>query len=98
MPIQINAPEVEQRLQKEASRHGVTAADYALQILHQHLPEEGEDGGSSSKMAVGESLSVGTTIEARKSRFHRWVQSHNDFPRLSPQTFDRASFYEGHPA
>jgi hypothetical protein len=40
MSIVINAPAVENRLQQEAVKHGVSAAEYALQILSTYLGSE----------------------------------------------------------
>ena len=101
MTLTINAPAVESRLQQEAAQQGLSVEEYALRLLEAHL---GHEEHSVQQKVIGQGqepkalpLQQKTSSEAWLLRFRAWVESHGDFPTLPPQSFERASFYEGRP-
>ena len=108
MTLTINAPAVESRLQQEAAQQGISAEEYALRLLEAHLAlqEGSEQVTAQTELQTEQELHLEqeaipvqqkTSSEEWLLRFRTWVESHQDFPTLSPQAFERASFYEGRP-
>lgn len=106
MPLTINAPDVEHRLQQEATRQGLSADALLLQLLHTYLavpqqaPREqaSPDANARQPQQATEELPFYATAtpEEWEREFLRWVDSHKDMnlPQLPPEAYERASFYE----
>jgi len=84
MLLTIHAPEVENHLQREAARRGVSPDEYARHLLEQHLPPRSEEASS---------LEAG--VQQWAQRFDAWVNSHERREPLPEAAFERASFYGG---
>jgi|HubBroStandDraft_4_1064222.scaffolds.fasta_scaffold3507082_1 hypothetical protein len=91
MSLVINAPNVERTLQQEATNRGVTAADYAVDILTAHLRHQESD---SAVTAVP--FYATATPEQWTKAFDEWVDSHPARQPLPDSAMRRESFYEGH--
>lgn len=77
------APEVEERLQREAEKQGLSADAYAQQLIERSLPIE-------EREPLWETLSP----EEWKRQFRAWAASHDATrPPLPPEAYERASFY-----
>ncbi len=90
MSLVINAPHVEGKLRTEAAKRGVTAADYAVNILASHLGPQGSDTASA-----GAPFYATATPDQWNSAFDEWVDSHPRRSTLPDSSLTRASFYEG---
>jgi hypothetical protein len=89
MSLTINAPQVEGKLRQEAAKLGVTAADYAADILASHLgPQDGDP-------ATGAPFYATATPAQWNSAFDEWVDSHPRRTPLPESSLGRESFYEG---
>ncbi len=105
MTLTIDAPSVENQLQLKAAQQGISTEEYALRLLEAHLagqePTQQESEQRESEQPEWEQGPVSfhqkASTEEWLQRFRSWVESHKDFPVLSPQAFERASFYEGRP-
>lgn len=91
MTLVINAPEIEGKLQKEATRRGVTAEAVAVDILTSQL-DAGQDGPQQAT-PFHATASPEEWVEA----FNRWVDGHPVRQPLPEDAFSRESFYEGRP-
>ena len=89
MSLVINAPQVEGKLRREAAKRGVTAADYAADILASHLGPQGSDP------ALIAPFYATATPEQWNSAFDEWVDSHSRRKPLPESALSRESFYEG---
>jgi uncharacterized membrane protein len=90
MPLTINAPDIERRLQQEATRQGVSPAELAMHLLEAQLPS------AVSLPAETAPFHSTASLPEWKRVFLEWVQSHEamNLPQLAPQSLERASFYE----
>jgi hypothetical protein len=78
-------PEVEDRLVREAAKHGLSAGEYACRLIEQQLPPQ-----QHQKKSLWETL----TPDEWKREFRAWVDSHDATkPPLPPEALERASFY-----
>lgn len=104
MPLTINAPDVEHRLQQEATKQGISANDLALRLLSAQLPvpetvsleQPSQDAAKRHPEEPSEVplFYVTATPDEWSARFDEWVNSHPKREPLPPEAFERASFYE----
>jgi hypothetical protein len=95
MLLTINAPEIERRLQQEADKQGVTAADLALRLLETQLATPSQLS-AEERARLDRPFHATATQEEWRQGFLDFVGSHNgmNLPQLPPQAFERESFYE----
>ena len=86
MTLMINlTPELENRLRREAEKHGVAADEYARNLIERQLPQQ-----DNEHISLWDTLSP----EEWKRQFRAWAASHDPSrPPLPPEAFERASFY-----
>lgn len=107
MPLTINAPDVERRLQQEATRQGLSADVLVLHLLQTHLPvPQATQEGSQEQAAQNANnepiqqapeelpFYATATPEEWVARFEEWINSHPKREPLPPEAYERASFYE----
>ena len=87
MSMVINAPYVEGRLQTEAAKHGVSASEYAVNILATHLEPRGDNRSKAPFYATA-------TPEQWNAEFDAWVDGHSARQTLPGFALSRESFYE----
>ena len=88
MSLVINAPKVEGRLRIEAAKRGVSALEYAIDILESHLEPEDQALKDLPFYATA-------TPEEWEARFDAWVDGHKSGRSLPESALTRESFYEG---
>ena len=79
MSIVIDAPAIEHQLDEEAAKHGVSAQQFAIEILSSHLRSSGSPGELSA--------------EQRIVRLDAFIASQAGRIKLRPEAFERASYY-----
>jgi len=89
MSLVINAPGVELKLQAEAAKRGLSAADFAASILSERL-----DLASTNGSNVAPFYDTATHEEWVKA-FDSWVNSHEGGPSLPESALTRESIYQG---
>lgn len=96
MPLTINAPDIEDRLQREAARQGIAPADLAMHLLEEQLPQAKATPTKPVPLTEPAPFHATASVSQWKHAFLEWVQSHDamNTPRLAPEAFERASFYE----
>jgi hypothetical protein len=90
MALVIDAPRIENRLNKAAAKKGVKPAELAVEILSDHLGPEG-----SAKRAAALPFYATASPDQWVAEFNRWIESHPERTPLAADAFDRATFYEG---
>jgi len=88
MNITIEAPHLVRQLETAAARQGLSAGDYARQILERQLAQE------DAPLNLGQKP---TSMEEWTSAFDAWVDSHPTRSALPDGAFERASFYPMEP-
>lgn len=68
-------PELENRLKSEADRRGLSMDEYVLRLIKRSINPEDSYAPLSPEEWVRE--------------FEAWVDSHQDWPVLSPEAFER---------
>jgi hypothetical protein len=77
-------PDLEERLRREAEKHGLTASEYTRHLIEQQLPPQ------AARKSLWETL----TPDEWKREFRAWVDSHDATrPPLPPEALERANFY-----
>ncbi|MGA3102643.1 MAG: hypothetical protein ABSD61_12340 [Terracidiphilus sp.] len=87
MSLTIDAPYVESKLQQEATKRGLSTADYAVDILVAHL-EPQDNQGTTPFFSTA-------TSEQWNKEFDAWVDSHPTRRPLPDSALSRESIYEG---
>jgi predicted transcriptional regulator len=78
-------PELEERLQREAEKRGLTVSEYTRHLIEQLLPARQEE-----RKSLWETL----TPDEWERAFDEYLASHVPTkPPLPPEAFERASFY-----
>lgn len=83
MLLRITAPDMEGRMEREASRRGLSPEEYLLQLLAQYLPQEQSELG----------VSVPDNSDEWNRRFDLWASGRSRRKALPESVFERASFY-----
>ena len=81
MSLIIEAPEVEQRLKRQAERLGIPVENYVVKLLEDSLP------------VVNPPLETKEQRDERIRKFHEWVNGHRYRTPLPESATTRASFY-----
>jgi hypothetical protein len=86
MTLSIDLPrELEERLLREAAKHGLSVSEYAVRLIEQQLPPQQQE-----RKSLWETLAP----EEWKQAFEEYLASHDPTkPPLPPEAFERASFY-----
>ena len=89
MSLVINAPGVEVRLRQEAAKRGLIAADFAANILSEHL------GPAPVTNNAGTLFYETATREQWEQAFDKWINGYPARTPLPDSALSRESIYEG---
>ena len=90
-------PDVETRLQAEASRQGVPVSDVALRLALENLPERTAPEESAPRLPLpkGTAKNLQMSVEEWEAQFDAWTGSPNPaIPALDPESLRRCNMYE----